>query len=66
LKSYHIDSVDCLISAKEIRHRDLAQGVITASDWLPAGDICVGITSGASTPDRIVEEVMQRILTLAD
>lgn len=66
LNSYHIDGADCLISGTLIRHRHLHQGVITTSDWLPPGAIAVGITSGASTPDRIVEDVIQRILELAN
>jgi len=66
LNSFHIDSVDCLISPQEIRHRHLQQGVITTTGWLPQGAIVVGITSGASTPDRIVEDVIQRVLILAN
>jgi 4-hydroxy-3-methylbut-2-enyl diphosphate reductase len=32
--------------------------------FLPEGPIRVGITSGASTPDRIVEQVIQRLIDL--
>jgi 4-hydroxy-3-methylbut-2-enyl diphosphate reductase IspH len=27
--------------------------------------MCVGITSGASTPDRVVEELIQRLIHLS-
>jgi len=66
LLSFHIDSADCLISAQEIRHRHLHEGVISTPAWLPQGSVAVGITSGASTPDRIVEDVIQRVLVLAN
>jgi 4-hydroxy-3-methylbut-2-enyl diphosphate reductase len=33
--------------------------------FLPEGSIRVGITSGASTPDRVVEDVIQRLISLS-
>jgi 4-hydroxy-3-methylbut-2-enyl diphosphate reductase len=32
--------------------------------FLPEGPVRVGITSGASTPDRVVEDIIQRLITL--
>jgi 4-hydroxy-3-methylbut-2-enyl diphosphate reductase len=32
--------------------------------FLPQRPIRVGITSGASTPDRVVEDVIQRLIAL--
>ena len=31
------------------------------SGWLPAGPLAVGLTSGASTPDNLVEAVIRRL-----
>jgi 4-hydroxy-3-methylbut-2-enyl diphosphate reductase len=32
--------------------------------WLPAGPITIGLTAGASTPNNVVGEVLERILAL--
>jgi 4-hydroxy-3-methylbut-2-enyl diphosphate reductase IspH len=34
------------------------------SDWLPPGGAHIGVTAGASTPDSVVGEVIERILSL--
>jgi 4-hydroxy-3-methylbut-2-enyl diphosphate reductase IspH len=34
--------------------------------FLPAGQLRIGLTSGASTPDRVVEGVIDRLLELAE
>jgi 4-hydroxy-3-methylbut-2-enyl diphosphate reductase len=63
--SYHIDSASCIDSeANQIRHKPLHQEVTVTPNWIPKLPIAVGITSGASTPDRTVEEVIQRILAV--
>jgi 4-hydroxy-3-methylbut-2-enyl diphosphate reductase len=34
------------------------------SPWLPAGSVTLGVTAGASTPNNVVGEVVERILGL--
>ncbi|KAF3887398.1 MULTISPECIES: 4-hydroxy-3-methylbut-2-enyl diphosphate reductase [Nostocales] len=59
--SYHIDSVARLLSGNRIEHRELNGQLAIAENWLPEGKIVVGITSGASTPDKVVEDVIEKI-----
>lgn len=64
LLTYHIDSPGC-IQPDGIRHRAVgtAEDVVVA-DWLKPGPVRLGITAGASTPDSVVGDVIERILSL--
>ncbi|NEQ87404.1 MAG: 4-hydroxy-3-methylbut-2-enyl diphosphate reductase, partial [Moorea sp. SIO2I5] len=64
IPSYHIDSVKRIISGDEIEHKPLHQEVEVARNWLPSGSIVVGVTSGASTPDKVVEDIINKIFEL--
>jgi 4-hydroxy-3-methylbut-2-enyl diphosphate reductase len=65
--TYHIADPDALMSATEIRHKPIGgTEEVTASRWLPSGDIAVGLTSGASTPDNLVAAVIRRLDDLAN
>ncbi|MFS8796257.1 4-hydroxy-3-methylbut-2-enyl diphosphate reductase [Synechococcus sp. R65.1] len=66
LPSYHIDGPDCIQPPNRIRHKPLHQDPIVTEGWLPDGPVQIGITSGASTPDRVVEEVILRIFALRE
>ena len=69
--TFHIADPGCLMSAQEIRHRpigapstaDVPETV--TSGWLPSGDVVVGLTAGASTPNNIVGQVIERLEALA-
>jgi 4-hydroxy-3-methylbut-2-enyl diphosphate reductase len=62
LPTFHIDSPGCIEDAM-IRHRPLDGGAeVSAARWLPPGTVAVGITAGASTPDSVVGDVVERIL----
>ncbi|MFN6144162.1 MAG: 4-hydroxy-3-methylbut-2-enyl diphosphate reductase [Pseudanabaena sp.] len=64
LPSYHIDDVHRIISAEVIEHKPLGKAIEQATNWLPTGKIKIGVTSGASTPDRVVEDVINRIFEI--
>jgi 4-hydroxy-3-methylbut-2-enyl diphosphate reductase len=60
--SFHIDDSGCIISSSRIRHKPVDRATEIFSDgWLPDGDVILGLTAGASTPDRVVGEVVDRI-----
>lgn len=62
IPSYHIDSAERILPGNRVEHKPLHQSLQTDEHWLPPGAITVGITSGASTPDKVVEAVIERIL----
>lgn len=64
IPSYHIDSADRISPDHRIEHKPLHQDLEVQENWLPEGEIVVGITSGASTPDRAVESVIEKIFAL--
>ena len=47
IPSYHIDSVERIKSRSAIEHKPLNQNLEISENWLPDGEIVVGITSGA-------------------
>ena len=64
LQTYHIDSPGCIDQAG-IRHREIGSHDETqTAAWLPEGEVRIGITAGASTPDSVVGEVIERLLSL--
>jgi 4-hydroxy-3-methylbut-2-enyl diphosphate reductase len=64
LATYHIDAPGC-IEQNGIRHRPVRQyAEILTRNWLPSGPVTLGLTAGASTPDSVVGDVLDRILAL--
>jgi 4-hydroxy-3-methylbut-2-enyl diphosphate reductase len=64
LPTYHISGADRL-QGTAIRHRPVGtHDEIATEGWLPEGPVTVGLTAGASTPNNVVGEVVERILAL--
>jgi 4-hydroxy-3-methylbut-2-enyl diphosphate reductase len=64
LPTYHISGAD-RIQGAAIRHRPVSgHDEAVAENWLPEGEVTVGLTAGASTPNNVVGEVVERILAL--
>ena len=61
IPSYHIDSATRIQQGNQIEHKPLEKDLEIKHNWLPSGKIRVGVTSGASTPDKVVEEVIEKI-----
>lgn len=65
--TYHVADPTCLQSTDAIRHKAVGEPVErTSLGWLPrSGPLAVGLTSGASTPDSVVERTIHRLADLA-
>lgn len=62
-QTYHISDVDCIESCDLIRHKPFGEKEeIQTENWLPEGEVTVGVTAGASTPDKVCDEVILKIL----
>ncbi len=61
IPSYHIDSASRILPGNRIEHKPLYQELEIAENWLPPGPLVIGVTSGASTPDKVVEEAIEKI-----
>ena len=66
IESFHIDISD-RISVKDnsIFHKPLESELVLKENFLPEGEINVGITSGASTPDKVVADVIEKLIAIA-
>lgn len=64
IPSYHIDSAERIGLGNRIEHKKLHKELEVLENWLPPGPIVVGITSGASTPDKVVADVIQKIFDI--
>jgi 4-hydroxy-3-methylbut-2-enyl diphosphate reductase len=64
IPSYHIDCAERILPGNRIEHKPLRRDLIVTEGWLPDGKIVVGVTSGASTPDKAVEDAIDRILAM--
>ena len=63
--TYHVEDADCLVSPTQIRHMPPQKGSspLVEENWLPVRrPLEIGITAGASTPNRVIGEVIERLL----
>jgi 4-hydroxy-3-methylbut-2-enyl diphosphate reductase len=64
IPSYHIDSATRIGPGNRVQHKPLGEDLTVTENWLPEGPIVVGVTSGASTPDKVVEEAIEKIFAI--
>lgn len=64
IPSYHIDSATRIGPGNRVEHKPLGRDLEVTENWLPSGKIVVGVTSGASTPDKVVEDAIKKIFDL--
>ena len=66
IRSFHIDTPERIRLDNSIEHKPLREELTVENCFLPDGPVTVGITSGASTPDRVVEHVIQSLIALSE
>ena len=65
LPTYFIKNAAKMVSDKVIQHYDQhLHKEVETEDWLPQGDITVGITAGASCPNNLIEDTIHRLFEL--
>jgi 4-hydroxy-3-methylbut-2-en-1-yl diphosphate reductase len=65
LPTYFIKNAAKLISENVIQHYDQHKHTeIETQNWLPGGEVTVGITAGASCPNNLIEDVIRRLFDL--
>jgi 4-hydroxy-3-methylbut-2-enyl diphosphate reductase len=65
LPTYFIKNAAKMVSDRQIHHFNLVrQEEVQTNDWLPAGNITVGITAGASCPNNLIEDAIRRLFEL--
>ncbi len=64
--TWHVEGADDLLALDRIRHRPVGahEPVEHHGAWLPVDATEIGLTAGASTPDREIGRVMARLLEL--
>ena len=61
--AYHIDEASGILSAQAIRHKPVGRTEpVVTQGWLPSGPVTIGMTAGASTPNRVIGDAIEQIL----
>lgn len=62
--SYHIDREERISPDNSIEHRELDGSIQKQQQFLKKGPLTIGVTSGASTPDRSLQDALERIFMI--
>jgi 4-hydroxy-3-methylbut-2-enyl diphosphate reductase len=65
MPTFFIRNASKILSDKAILHFNLhKQEEVLTENWLPAGELYVGITAGASCPNNLIDDAIRRLFNL--
>ena len=65
MPTFFIRNASKILSDKAILHFNLhKQEEVQTENWLPAGNLYVGITAGASCPNNLIDDAVRRLFNL--
>jgi 4-hydroxy-3-methylbut-2-enyl diphosphate reductase len=64
VRSYHIDRSERIRPDNSIEHRTVDGKIVIEENFLKKGKLTIGITSGASTPDKSLEDSVEKIILI--
>lgn len=64
VKAYHIDRSERIKADNSIEHRTEHGDIVVEKNFLRKGPLTIGVTSGASTPDKFFEDSIEKLVLL--